>query len=143
MCSVTGFARADIAAGVGNANVYAGGKSDVAYCAVTAHAQDEKTVNICSAGAPIGVGGQVQMFGFGGGFNAVVTPDQAAATSAALAGADSKGWLVGNQATVTIVTNTYGNISLVGAASDGEISGEANGGARVVFKKVVPPDEEG
>lgn len=130
MASCTGHATADIVAGVGNASVYAGAKSEVSYGGVMADAIDEKAVAIGSAGAPVGVGGSIQMFGFGGGFNATVTPDQANAANAALSDSDTKGWKAGTSATVNINTKAYGNINLTGPACNGSISGEAKGGRR-------------
>ena len=139
MCSVSGFASADIMAGVGNASVYSGAKSDITYGGALAHAQDERAVAIASANAPVGVGGGVTLFGFGGQFTATVTPDLPGGTTGPLAGADSKGWKPGNSATVVIVTKSFGSISLSGAACAGSISGKAKGSALVVFRQ-TPAD---
>lgn len=138
MASVQGYASADITAGNGNASVYAGAKSEVAYGGVVALALDEKFVAIASAGAPIGAGGSITLFGFGGGFNVTITPDLATASKANLSKADQKGWRAGNSASVTLNTNTYGNINIIASAQSancaGEISGLAKAGAKVVFR---------
>jgi len=140
MASAQGYAKADITAGSGNASVYSGAKSEVAYGGVVALAQDEKFVAIASAGAPIGVGGTIQLFGFGGGFDVTITPDLATQSQAVLSKADQKGWQPGKTASVTLNTNTYGNINIMPSPQNancaGEISGLAKAGAKVVFRAV-------
>lgn len=141
---VSGRVTADIEQGIGNASVAASAAATVAYAGVIAKAEDTQAIAIASTGAPIGVGGSIQLFGTGGSFSVTVTPDQANEQSRVLNDVDTKGWRHGNAATVVMHATANGNINLVvppsGADCSGSISGEATSGAYVAFTKLPPGD---
>jgi hypothetical protein len=110
-------------------------------------AEDHATVAIASHAAPIGVGGEVTIFGIGGGFQFTVTPDLPGSTKAVLLAVDTEGWTKGNAATATLNNKTYGNVNLIPSAQSancaGEISGEAKSGALVLFRQAPKPGASG
>ncbi|MCA8948088.1 MAG: hypothetical protein KDE27_01215 [Planctomycetes bacterium] len=137
-----GGVSADIQSGVGNAAVGAKGTSKVVYCGAESIATGKVGIALASQGAPIGVGGNIQLFGFGAGFSVSVTPDRPTAASQSLNEADSDGWRLGTSATVTITTSVDGAIDLIvgpsGADCRGFMEANAEGGAYVVFARIPP-----